>query len=274
MNAIQIDALKRRTFLGQSATGLGLVALNSLLNPALLLAQSDEKKSLGAINPLHFAPKAKRVIYLYQAGGPSHLETFDYKPALAKLDGQAMPESFTKGQQLAQLQGKQLKCFAPQFGFKRFAKCGTEICELFPEIGSVADELCIVKSVWSEQINHHIAHMFMNTGSIIAGRPSMGSWLFYGLGSESQELPGFIVIMSQGKGGQMQPVSARQWSSEFLPSKFQGIKLNSFGDPVLYIDNPNGIDRSLQQASIQTVAALDQKRYKTVQDPEIITRVA
>ena len=163
------------------------------------------------------------MIYLYQAGGPSHLETFDYKPALAKLDGQAMPESFTKGQQLAQLQGKALKCFAPQFGFKRFGKGGIEICELFPEIGSVADELCLVRSVWSEQINHDTAHMFMNTGSIIAGRPSMGSWLFYGLGSESQNLPGFIVMLSQGRGGQMQPISARQWSSGFLPSKFQGI---------------------------------------------------
>jgi hypothetical protein len=277
MDSDRVNILKRRAFLGQSVTGLGLVALNSLLNPADLYAApaaAGDHASLGAVNPLHFAPKAKRVIYLYQAGGPSHLETFDFKPSLAKLDGQAMPESFTKGQQLAQLQGKQLKCFAPQFGFKRFGKCGTEICELFPEIGSVADELCIVRSVWSEQINHDTAHMFMNTGSIIAGRPSMGSWLFYGLGSESQDLPGFIVMMSQGKGGQMQPVSARQWSSGFLPSKFQGIKLNSFGDPVLYIDNPQGIDRPLQQTSIQTITALDQKRYKTVQDPEILTRVA
>ena len=271
MNGIQIDALKRRTFLGQSVTGLGLVALNSLLNAQ---SKTPGKESIGAINPLHFVPKAKRVIYLYQAGGPSHLETFDFKPALAKLDGQAMPESFTKGQQLAQLQGKALKCFAPQFGFKRFGKGGIEICELFPEIGSVADELCLVRSVWSEQINHDTAHMFMNTGSIIAGRPSMGSWLFYGLGSDSQDLPGFIVMLSQGRGGQMQPVSARQWASGFLPSKFQGIKLNSFGDPVLYIDNPKGIDKPLQQASIETIAALDQKRYKTVQDPEIQTRIA
>ncbi len=276
MNGFQEDALKRRAFLGQGVTGLGLVALNSLLNPSVLKAQSKaaDKKSLGAINPLHFTPKAKRVIYLYQAGGPSHLETFDYKPALAKLDGQAMPESFTKGQQLAQLQGKQLKCFAPQFGFKRFGKCGAEICELFPEIGSVAEELCIVRSVWSEQINHDTAHMFMNTGSIIAGRPSMGSWLFYGLGNETQDLPGFIVMLSQGRGGQMQPVSARQWSAGFLPSKFQGVKLNSFGDPVSYIDDPRGIDKSLQHGSIEAIAALDQKRYKTVQDPEILTRIS
>ena len=272
------DALRRRAFLKQGVTGLGLVALNSLMNPSVLKAQGntapDDRKSLGFINPLHFAPKAKRVIYLYQAGGPSHLETFDPKPALAKLDGQGMPESFTKGQQLAQLQGKQLKCFAPQFGFKRFGQCGSEICELFPEIGSVADELCVVRSVWSEQINHDTAHMFMNTGSIIAGRPSMGSWLFYGLGSETQDLPGFIVMLSQGRGGQMQPVSARQWSSGFLPSKFQGVKLNSFGDPVSYIDDPRGIDKPLQHASIEAVAALDRKRYRTVQDPEVLTRVA
>ena len=185
MAIVQLEDLKRRTFLRQGVTGLGLVALNSLLTPEILRGGAADapgaasRASLGAINPLHFAPKAKRVIYLYQAGGPSHLETFDFKPALAKLDGQAMPESFTKGQQLAQLQGKQLKCFAPQFGCKRFGKCGTEICELFPEIGSVADELCIVRSVWSEQINHDTAHMFLNTGSIIAWRPSMGSWLFY-----------------------------------------------------------------------------------------------
>src|SRR5271170_324633 len=232
--------IRRRTFISRSAAGLGLVALNSLL-PQRLFGARTNIPSLGAVNPLQFAPKAKRVIYLYQAGGPSHLETFDYKPALAKLDGQAMPESFTKGQQLAQLQGKQLKCFAPQFGFKKFGKSGMEICELFPNIGSLADELCVVRSVWSEQINHDTAHMFMNTGSIIAGRPSMGSWMFYGLGSETQDLPGFIVMLSQGRGGQMQPVSARQWASGFLPSKFQGIKLNSFGDPVSYIDSPHGI---------------------------------
>src|ERR1700680_803863 len=158
----------RRAFLGRTSAGLGLTALNSLLNPSLLrAAQVANLGSKGAVNPLHFAPTAKRVIYLYQAGGPSHLETFDYKPALAKLDGQGMPESFTKGQQLAQLQGKQLKCFAPQFGFKKFGNCGAEICEQITQIGSVADDLCIVRSVWSEQINHDTAHMFMNTGSII-----------------------------------------------------------------------------------------------------------
>ena len=164
------------------------------------------RASLGAINPLPFAPKAKRVIYLYQAGGPSHLETFDYKPKLAEMHGKAMPESFTKGQQIAQLQGKQLMCFAPQFGFKRFGKSGTEICELFPQIGSVADDVCIVRSMWTEQINHDPAHTFMNTGSIIAGRPSMGSWLLYGLGAESRESARLRRADVARQGGQMQPI--------------------------------------------------------------------
>src|ERR1017187_7691844 len=231
------DEIKRRAFLSQGVTGLGLIALNVLLNPRLASA-----RSLGAVNPLPFPAKAKRIIYLYQAGGPSHLETFDPKPALAKLDSQPMPESFTKGQQIAQLQGRALKCFAPQHGFKTFGKSGIEICELFPQIGSVVDDICVIRSMWAEQINHDTAHMFMNTGSIIAGRPRMGSWVFYGLGADTDNLPGFVVMLSAGRGGQMQPISSRQWSAGFLPSKFQGVKLNSFGNPVLYLDNPQGID--------------------------------
>jgi len=131
-----------------------------------------------------------------------------------------------------------------------------------------------VRSMWSEQINHDTAHMFLNTGSIIAGRPSMGSWLIYGLGSESEDLPGFVVMLSAGRGGQMQPISARQWSAGFLPSKFQGVKLNSYGDPVLYIDDPNGISGKLQRESIDAITALDQKRYQAVHDPEILTRIS
>ena len=138
--------------------------------------------SRGAVNPLDFPAKAKRVIFLYQAGGPSHLETFDYKPKLAEMNGKPMPESMTKGQQIAQLQGKELICFGPQHGFKTFGKSGQQICELFPHIGSIADDICIIRSMWTEQINHDPAHMFMNTGSIIPGRPSMGSWVLYGLG--------------------------------------------------------------------------------------------
>jgi hypothetical protein len=214
------------------------------------------------------------VIFLYQAGGPSHLETFDYKPKLAAMDGQGMPESFTKGQQIAQLQGKELKCFGPQYGFKTFGKSQQQICELFPHIGSVADDVCIIRSMMGEQINHDPAHTLMNTGSIIAGRPSMGSWILYGLGSEAEDLPGFVVLLSSGRGGQNQPIAARQWSAGLLPSKFQGVKFNSAGDPVLYIHSPQGVSTKLQHDSIEAINALNNIENAAVQDPEIATRVA
>ena len=161
---------------------------------------AEPQSAHGAINPLHYPPKAKRVIFLYQAGGPSHLETFDYKPKLAEMHGKAMPESFTKGQQIAQLQGKPLICFGPQHGFKKFGKSGQEMCELFPHIGSVADDICIVRSMWTEQINHDPAHTFMNTGSIMPGRPSMGSWVFYGLGAETRGSAGLRGAAFRGQG--------------------------------------------------------------------------
>ncbi|MGH9846173.1 MAG: DUF1501 domain-containing protein, partial [Blastocatellia bacterium] len=186
----------------------------------------------------------------------------------------AMPESFTKGQQIAQLQNQKLICFGPQFKFKRFGKSGQEICELFPEIGGVADDVCIIRSMWGEQINHDPAHTIMNTGSIITGRPSMGSWLLYGLGAEAEDLPGFVVLMSSGKGGQNQPVAARQWSAGFLPSKFQGVKLNSIGDPVLYIGNPRGLGGETQRDTIAAVNQLNRMQYDAVNDPEILTRIA
>jgi hypothetical protein len=267
--------IKRRAFLGYGMSGLGMLALNALFSPRLFAADSPATgTSHGVVNPLHFPPKAKRVIFLYQAGGPSHLETLDPKPKLAELNGKPMPESFTKGQQLAQLQGKKLICFGPQYGFKKFGKSGLELCELFPEIGSVADDICIVRSMTTEQINHDPAHTVMNTGVIIAGRPSMGSWVLYGLGSEAQDLPGFIVLVSSGKGGQMQPIAARQWSSGFLPSRFQGVKFNSVGDPVLYIKNPQGVDTSIQDASIGAINRLNRIEYDAVKDPEVLTRIA
>jgi hypothetical protein len=190
------------------------------------------------------------------------------------MNGEAMPESMTKGQQIAQLQGKELKCFAPQYGFKKFGKSGQEICELFPHIGSVADEICIVRSMWTEQINHDPAHTIMNTGSIIPGRPSMGSWIFYGLGSDAEDLPGFVVLLSAGRGGQMQPIAARQWSAGLLPSKYQGVKLNSIGDPVLYIRNPRGIDAKLQRESIDAINRLNRLEDASLHDPEIQTRIS
>ncbi len=269
------NAIHRRTFLGYGVSGLGMFALNGLLNPLLYADNAPlTYTSKGVVNPLHFPPRAKRVIFLYQAGGPSHLETFDPKPKLAELDGKPMPESFTKGQQIAQLQGKKLICFGPQHKFQKFGKSGIEMCELFPQLGSVADDLCIVRSMTTEQINHDPAHAVMNAGMIIAGRPSMGSWVLYGLGSEAEDLPGFIVLISSGKGGQMQPIASRQWSSGFLPSKFQGVKFNAIGDPVLYIKNPQGVDTGLQQASINAIDALDKIEYDAVKDPEVLTRIS
>ena len=263
-NEESILNVHRRTFLGRGVAGLGAFALQNLF----------AAESKGVVNPLHHTAKAKRVIFLYQAGGPSHLETFDSKPKLAQMHGKGMPESFTKGQQIAQLQGKQLLCFGPQHGFKRFGKSGQEICDLFPHIGSVADEVCIVRSMYTEQINHDPAHTVMNTGSIITGRPSMGSWLHYGLGAEAEDLPGFVVLMSAGRGGQMQPIAGRQWSAGVLPSKFQGVKLNSIGDPVLYIKNPAGLSAMAQRDSIDAINALNRVQYKAVPDPEVLTRVA
>jgi hypothetical protein len=256
--------IHRRTFLGRSAAGLGLIALDRLLGAA----------SRGVVNPLHHPAKAKRVIFLYQAGGPSHLETFDSKPKLAQMSGNPMPESFTKGQQIAQLQGRPLICFGPQYGFRKFGKSGQEICELFPHIGGVADDICIVRSMFTEQINHDPAHTFLNSGSIITGRPSMGSWVLYGLGAETEDLPGFVVLTSAGRGGQMQPIAARQWSAGFLPSKYQGVKLNSIGDPVLYIRNPPGVSTEMQRDSIQAVEKLNRLQHAATRDPEILTRIA
>lgn len=268
-------ALARRAFLGRGVSALGLIALNSLLERRSLAAPvSGPDRWRGVVEPLHFPRKAKRVIFLYQAGGPSHLETFDHKPELARQHGKGMPESFTKGEQIAQLQGKPLICYGPQWGFRKFGKSGQEICELFPRIGSVADDICIVRSMWGEQINHDPAHTLMNTGAIQAGRPSMGSWLLYGLGSDAEDLPGFVVLTSAGKGGQNQPIAARQWSAGLLPSRFQGVKLNSVGDPVLHIQSPAGIARGLQKESIDAINALNRMQHEVTKDPEILTRIS
>ena len=275
MNEVFVREMSRRTFLGCGAAGLGVVALNSLLGPRLMAAaQAANLQSNGVVNPLDFPPKAKRVIFLYQAGGPSHLETFDFKPKLAEMSGRPMPESLTKGQQIAQLQGQKLTCMGPTHGFKPFGRSGQMVCELFPHIGGIVDETCIIRSMWTEQINHDPAHTFMNSGSIITGRPSFGSWVLYGLGAETDNLPGFVVLVSQGNGGQMQPIAARQWSAGILPSRFQGVRFNSVGDPVLYITNPRGVSRDMQKDSIDTINALNAFGDRTLHDPEIQTRIA
>jgi hypothetical protein len=266
----------RRAFLGRSATGFGAAALASLMSPAswMSAAAGETRASLGTVNPLHLAPRAKRVIFLVQAGGPSHLETFDYKPTLAEMHGQPMPESFTKGQPIAQLQGQKLTCFAPQHPFQKYGESGQEICEIFPHLGSVADELCIIRSMKTEAINHDPAHTFMNTGTTISGRPSMGSWFVYGLGSEADDLPGFVVLTSIGRFGQSQPIAARQWHSGFLPSVHQGVEFRSAGDPVLYVSRPPGVDAARQRDVVDAVASLNRLQHEIVDDPEIATRIS
>jgi hypothetical protein len=207
------------------------------------------------------------------AGGPPHLELFDNKPVLKNLHGQAFPESFTKGKQIAQLQGAVLKARGGSFEFKKWGKSGMELTDIFPHIGSVADDLCVVRSLKTEQINHDTAHAFFNTGSIIKGRPSMGSWLLYGLGAESENLPGYIVLTSAGRTGQ-QPISSRQWSSGVLPSKYQGIQFQSKGEAVHYIGNPEGVCQSTQRQVIDEIRRLNGQLAEETVDPEIATRIA
>jgi hypothetical protein len=265
---------RRRAFLKQSTGGLGAMALASLLqgNQAQGAASGGYK---GVVNPLHHNPKVKRVIYLYMAGGMTHLETWDPKPTLAKMHGQPMPESVTKGQQIAQLQGAKLNCFGPQHPFVKYGKSGIEFSSIFPELGArAADQMCIIRSMYTEAINHDPAHAFMNTGTMIPGKPSMGSWLWYGLGSDTENLPGFVVMVSTGKFGQSQPIAARQWHSGFLPSKFQGVQFRGTGEPVLYIRNPKGVDDARQSELIKSVQALDKLENEVVADPEIEARIA
>jgi hypothetical protein len=293
-SATQADVLhrirlqQRRTFLGNAARGAGGLALASLLNPSLLSAATDGAPGgsglttnapkldrwPGVIRNLHVPPKAKRVIWLCMAGGPSHLETLDPKPKLREMHGQDMPESFTKGQPIAQLQGQKLRCFGPQWEFKKFGKNGIEICEHFPHLGSVIDDICVIRSMRTEAINHDPAHTFINTGTTISGRPSMGSWITYGLGSDCENLPGFVVLTSAGRGGQMQPISSRQWSAGFLPSRFQGVQFRGKGDPVLYLSRPPGVTDSQQRDVVSAVQRLNGIRNGVVDDPEVATRIS
>lgn len=264
----------RRAFLGRAATGVGSLALASLLSPLSARGEALTSTSRGALETLHFPAKVKRVIVLTMAGGPSHLETFDYKPKLAELHGKPMPESFTKGQPIAQLQGQALTCFGPQHTFKKFGQSGQMISEIFPKIGEIADDICIINSLRTQAINHDPAHTFMNTGSTVSGRPAMGSWLTYGLGAETENLPGFVVLTSTGRFGQAQPIASRQWHSGFLPSRFQGVELRSKGDPVLYVTRPQGVNPGQQADVVNGVAALNRLESEAVTDPEIATRIA
>ena len=268
-------SINRRTFLTQSAYGLGGLAFALLQQKLGAAAPTGARPPgwKGALAAPHFPIRAKRIIHLCMAGGPSQFETFDYKPKLKELHDQPFPESFTKGQQLAQLQNMVLKARGPFTEFKPHGRAGIEVSELFPHIAGIADELCVIRSMTTEQINHDTAHAFMNTGSIIKGRPSMGSWLLYGLGAETDDLPGFIVLTSAGKFGQ-QPISARQWSSGVLPSRFQGIQFQSRGDAVHYVGNPDGVCQSTQRQLIEEINRLNGLLAEERFDPEIATRIA
>lgn len=276
------DALRtqhlRRSFLQRTALGLGPIALWSLLDrdQALGAPQPDPATDVtrGTLGVLHHPPRVKRMVHLCMAGGPSHLETFDEKPHLRAMHGKPMPASLTEGQQIAQLQGKALTCFAPQFEFESFGESGQRIAGLFPRIGEVADDLCIIRSMYTDQINHDPAHTLFNTGSSLAGRPSMGSWLLYGLGQECDDLPGYVVLTSVGKGGQAQPIAARQWHSGFLPSRYQGVQFHATGAPVLYLNRPDGVSPPQQRRLVETINGLNRQFADVVDDPEIATRIS
>jgi hypothetical protein len=262
----------RRTFLKQSGLGFGSAALGALYgqwNQAHgFTGNGNQSHSIP-----HHPPKIKRVIFLCMAGGPSHLETFDYKPELERLDGKPMPDSFTKGQPIAQLRGQVLKCLRPLTKFRAYGQSGLEFSDFLPYQSQLADDICVVKSLVTEQINHDPAHTFMNTGTAISGRPSMGSWINYGLGNESENLPGFVVMSSVG-GRNPQPIASRQWSAGFLPSRHQGVEFNSAGNPVHYVQNPQGINSRQQSDLVRSISELDAIRNQKIRNPEIDTRIA
>jgi hypothetical protein len=263
--------LTRRHFFGRSARGIGSAALASLLQPAsVALGATDTPGGLAPI--LHRRPKAKRVIYLFQSGAPSHLDLFDPKPRLIEMNGKPMPESLTKGQRIAQLMGQPLNCVGSRFQFHRHGQCGTEISELLPHIGSIADEFTLIRSMHTEAINHDPGVTLMQTGHQQAGRPAMGSWISYGLGSENDQLPAFVVLASGF--GQDQPLLTRYWGSGFLPSSHQGVEFRSSGEPILFVNNPQGITSEIRRRLIDGTRDLNTEHLRNVGDPEIATRIA
>lgn len=269
-------ALTRRTFLQRSASGIGLAALGSLLGQNLSAAPA--KSPTGGLTGFpNFTPKAKRVIYLFQSGAPSQMDLFDPKPELAQRRGEDLPDSIRKGQRLTTMTSGQKKFpVAPTiFKFGPHGQSGMVMSELLPHLGEVADELCMVRSLYTEAINHDPAITFMQTGSQLAGRPSIGSWVGYGLGSENKDLPAYVVLTSFGTGRRDdQPLYDRLWSSGFLPSKHQGVKFRNNGDPVLYLSNPPGVDRDARRETLDELSALNQQHHDALGDPEIQTRIA
>jgi hypothetical protein len=267
--------LTRRAFLQGGVVGLGTLALASFLDPLAFgtTPRTSSDRWDGVVDPPHVVPRARRVIQLYMAGGPSHLESFDHKPKLAAMDRQPMPDSITSGQPIAQLQNSKLVCMAPQFPFGRFGASGQEISTLFPHTAEIADEICIIRSMQTDQINHAPAHVFMNTGSQTPGRPSMGSWVVYALGSETDDLPAFVVMVTSSPTS-IQPISSSIWQNGFLSSRFQGVKFQSKGSAVDYLVTPDGVDAAGQRDVIDAVRRLDEAAIDARRDPEIAARIS
>ncbi len=277
--------LNRRAFLGKSALGIGGVALGSLLGVScyrkdkngLLMADSGAGGIQGILNSLHHNAKVKRVIYLFQSGGPSQLELFDYKPTLNKRRGEDLPESIRNGQRLTGMTSGQdsFPLVGSQFGFNQYGKSGAWISDLLPYTAKMVDDICIIKSMYTEAINHDPAVTFFQTGSQQPGRPSIGSWLSYGLGSENENLPAFTVLLSRGSGRPNgQPLYTRLWGNGFLHSLHQGVQFRAAKDPVLYLNDPEGTTKRTKRAMLDQLAELNDQHYQKSGDPEIQSRIA
>ena len=273
------DALNRRLFLKQSGVGLGAVALGSLLGGDQGKAQAAEalKENRGQTGFPNFTPKAKRIIYLFQSGAPSQMDLFDPKPEMDKHRAEDLPESIRKGQRLTTMTSGQTKFpVAPSiFKFAQHGQSGMWMSELVPQMSKIADEFCMVRSMFTEVINHDPAITFCQTGNQLAGRPSIGSWVSYGLGSVNQDLPAYVVLTSFGSGRpDDQPLYDRLWGSGFLPSQHQGVKFRNKGDAVLYLSNPPGVDPETRRGTLDRLAALNQQHFEQVGDAEIQTRIS
>jgi len=274
-----VQTLNRRLFMARSGFSMGALALGSLLQRDMAQAAGPgSAAALGGLPGLpHFAPKAQRVIFLHQSGAPSQLDLFDYKPALNAKRGIELPDSVRMGQRITTMTSGQ-KSFpvAPSlFSFARHGKSGAWLSELLPHTAKIADEICLIKSMQTEAINHDPAITFCQTGSQLAGRPSMGAWVAYGLGSPSKDLPAFVVLVSRGTGNPAdQPLYDRLWGSGFLPTKYQGVKLRGGKEPVLYLANPAGCNAQTRRHMLDDLSELNQLRHEETGDPEILTRIA
>src|SRR5207249_8527966 len=267
--------ITRRHFFGLTSIGVGMAALASWFERDLSSAEGPASGGLPGLP--HFPPRAKRVIYLFQSGAPSQMDLFDYKPKLERFFATELPDSVRKGQRLTGMTATQASFpVAPsRFKFARHGRCGAWVSELMPHTAAVVDELCFVKSMYTEAINHDPAITFFQTGAQLAGRPSIGAWLSYGLGSENSDLPAFVALISNGSGNPNdQPLYDRLWGSGFLPANHQGVKFRSAGDPVLYLSNPPGFSDSGRRRFLDDVSKLNQIKLREFGDPEISTRIA